>query len=55
MVVGLMDLHTVGMGLATALPFSYLMTSLTVRVRMLQDSLNSGLARVLQSLKEQGV
>jgi biopolymer transport protein ExbB/TolQ len=35
------------MGLATAIPFSFLLASLNIRVRMLQESLGSGLARFL--------
>ncbi len=37
------------MGLATAIPFSFLLASLNIRVRMLQESLGSGLARFLDS------
>jgi biopolymer transport protein ExbB/TolQ len=40
------------MGLATAIPFSYLLATLTIRVRMLQDSLTCGLTRVLDHFKE---
>jgi biopolymer transport protein ExbB/TolQ len=40
------------MGLATAIPFSFLLASLNIRVRMLQDSLGSGLARFLDSFED---
>jgi biopolymer transport protein ExbB/TolQ len=39
------------MGLATAIPFSFLLASLNIRVRMLQESLGSGLARFLDSFE----
>jgi biopolymer transport protein ExbB len=39
------------MGLATAIPFNFLLAAILVRVRRLQDSLASGLARVLDFLK----
>jgi biopolymer transport protein ExbB/TolQ len=39
------------MGLATAIPFSYLLASLNIRVRVLQDSLSSGLSRFLEYFK----
>jgi biopolymer transport protein ExbB/TolQ len=35
------------MGLATAIPFSYLLANLNVRVRSVLDAVNSGMARVL--------
>jgi len=35
------------MGLATAIPFSFMLASLNIRVRMLQESLGSGLARFM--------
>jgi biopolymer transport protein ExbB len=39
------------MGLVTAIPFGYLLASLTIRVRMLQESLTSGLTRFLDQFK----
>jgi len=39
------------MGLATAIPFNFMLASLNVRIRNLQDSLGSGLVRVLEFLK----
>jgi len=39
------------MGLATAIPFSYLLASLNIRVRMLQESLISGMTRLLESFR----
>jgi biopolymer transport protein ExbB len=39
------------MGLATAIPFNFMLASLNVRIRKLQDSLGSGLVRVLDFLK----
>lgn len=39
------------MGLATAIPFNFLLASLNVRIRRLQDSLGSGLVRVLDFLR----
>lgn len=39
------------MGLMTAIPFSYILASLNIRVRMLQESLSSGLARVLENFR----
>lgn len=39
------------MGLATAIPFGYMLASLTIRVRMLQESLVSGLTRFLEHFK----
>ncbi len=39
------------MGLVTAIPFSYLLASLNIRMRMLQESLSSGLARVLENFR----
>ncbi len=43
------------MGLATAIPFSYALASLNIRVRRLQDSLGSGLLRLLDMFKSGGV
>jgi biopolymer transport protein ExbB len=42
---------TTAMGLTTAIPFTFLLASLNVRVRRLQDSLGSGLVRLLDFLK----
>jgi biopolymer transport protein ExbB len=39
------------MGLATAIPFNFLLASITVRIRHLQESLASGLVRVLEHFK----
>ena len=39
------------MGLATAIPFGYMLSSLTIRVRALQESLTSGLSRFLEQFK----
>jgi biopolymer transport protein ExbB len=43
------------MGLATAIPFSYALANLNIRVRRLQDSLGSGLLRMLDLFKSGGV
>mgnify|MGYP003580390390 CR=1 FL=1 len=40
------------MGLATAIPFNFLLAAIQVRVRRLQDSLASGLVRVLDFFKK---
>ena len=40
------------MGLATAIPFNFLLASINVRFRRLQDSLSSGLVRVLEHFKQ---
>lgn len=42
------------MGLATAIPFNFLLNSINVRIRRLQDSLASGLTRVLDFFKRRG-
>jgi len=42
------------MGLATAIPFNFMLASINVRVRRLQDSLTTGLVRVLDILKPEG-
>ncbi len=42
------------MGLATAIPFNFLLASINVRVRRLQDSLASGMVRILDLLKRRG-
>ena len=39
------------MGLATAIPLGYILSSLTIRVRVLQESLGSGLSRVLEHFR----
>lgn len=43
------------MGLATAIPFNFLLASINVRVRRLQDSLTFGLVRILDYFKHQEV
>ena len=43
------------MGLATAIPFSYCLASLNIRLRRLQDSLGSGLLRLLDYFRTGGV
>jgi biopolymer transport protein ExbB len=42
------------MGLTTAIPFNFLLNSINVRIRRLQDSLSTGLVRVLDILKPEG-
>jgi biopolymer transport protein ExbB len=39
------------MGLTTAIPFTYLLASLNIRVRILQDSLASGMTKFLEHFK----
>jgi biopolymer transport protein ExbB len=39
------------MGLLTAIPFSYVLSSLNIRVRMLQDSVTGGLSHFLELLR----
>jgi biopolymer transport protein ExbB/TolQ len=39
------------MGLATAIPFNFLLAGINVRIRRLQESLGSGLVRVLEHFK----
>jgi biopolymer transport protein ExbB len=39
------------MGLGTAIPFNFMLASLTTRIRNLQDALGSGLMRVLEYFK----
>jgi biopolymer transport protein ExbB len=39
------------MGLGTAIPFNFLLASLTARIRRFQDSLGAGLVRVLEYLR----
>jgi hypothetical protein len=40
------------MGLATAIPFNFLLNSLNARIRAFQDALGAGLVRVLDSLRK---
>ncbi|MEX2317131.1 MAG: MotA/TolQ/ExbB proton channel family protein [Pirellulales bacterium] len=40
------------MGLATAIPFNFMLASLNTRVRRFQDALGAGLVRVLDQLKK---
>jgi biopolymer transport protein ExbB/TolQ len=42
------------MGLATAIPFNFMLSSLNTRVRRFQDALGAGLVRVLDHLKKNG-
>jgi len=39
------------MGLATAIPLGYVLSALTIRVRLLQESLGNGLTRVLENFR----
>ena len=39
------------MGLGTAIPFNFMLASLTTRIRVLQDAIGAGLMRVLDFLK----
>ncbi len=39
------------MGLLTAIPFTYVLATLNIRVRALQDSVTTGITRVLEQLK----
>lgn len=39
------------MGLGTAIPLGYILSSLTIRVRLLQESLGTGLARLLDHFR----
>jgi biopolymer transport protein ExbB/TolQ len=41
------------MGLATAIPLGYVLSALTIRVRLLQESLGNGLTRVLENFRPQ--
>ena len=41
------------MGLATAIPFNFLLASINVRIRRLQESLTSGLVRILEHFKQE--
>ena len=40
------------MGLGTAIPFNFMLASLTTRIRMFQDALGAGLMRVLDFLRK---
>jgi biopolymer transport protein ExbB/TolQ len=42
------------MGLGTAIPFNFLLASLTTRIRVLQDALGAGLMRILDFFKNRG-
>jgi len=42
------------MGLGTAIPFNFMLASLTTRIRVLQDALGAGLMRVLDFFKNRG-
>jgi biopolymer transport protein ExbB/TolQ len=42
------------MGLATAIPFNFMLSSLNSRIRSFQDALGAGLVRVLELLKLRG-
>jgi hypothetical protein len=39
------------MGLATAIPFNFMLASLNARIRKFQDALGAGLVRVLDAIK----
>ncbi|MEX0612751.1 MAG: MotA/TolQ/ExbB proton channel family protein [Pirellulales bacterium] len=39
------------MGLGTAIPFNFMLASLTTRIRTFQDALGAGLIRILETLK----
>jgi biopolymer transport protein ExbB/TolQ len=41
------------MGLATAIPFNFLLASINIRIRRLQESLASGLVRILEHFKSE--
>jgi biopolymer transport protein ExbB len=43
------------MGLMTAIPFTYMLANLNIRVRTLQDSLSSGMTRFLEYFKDAAV
>jgi biopolymer transport protein ExbB len=42
------------MGLATAIPFNFMLASLTTKIRVFQDALGAGLMRVLDFFKNRG-
>jgi biopolymer transport protein ExbB/TolQ len=39
------------MGLATAIPLGYILSMLTIRVRLLQESLGNGMTRILEHFR----
>jgi biopolymer transport protein ExbB/TolQ len=41
------------MGLATAIPLGYILSALTIRVRLLQESLGNGLTRILENFRSE--
>src|SRR4029078_10623672 len=43
------------MGLATAIPFNFLLAAINVRIRKLQESLASGLVQVMEHFKRREV
>ena len=43
------------MGLATAIPFNFLLAAINIRIRRLQESLASGLVQVLEHFRRRGV
>jgi biopolymer transport protein ExbB len=43
------------MGLATAIPFNFLLAAINIRIRRLQESLASGLVQVLEHFRKRGV
>lgn len=43
------------MGLATAIPLGYILSSLTIRVRLLQEALGNGLTRILENFRPEEV
>jgi biopolymer transport protein ExbB/TolQ len=42
------------MGLATAIPFNFMLNGLNAKIRSFQDALSAGLVRVLDALKRTG-
>jgi biopolymer transport protein ExbB len=43
-----------GMGLGTAIPFNFMLASLSTRIRVFQDALGAGLMRILDFFKARG-
>jgi biopolymer transport protein ExbB len=43
------------MGLATAIPFNFLLAAINIRIRRLQESLASGLVQILEHFRKRGV
>jgi biopolymer transport protein ExbB/TolQ len=43
------------MGLATAIPFNFFLSSINVRIRKLQDSLGAGMVRILDLFKKRAI